>query len=600
MIESSVWDERISRAVKRREDWADDMSVQKARDFFEGKQNIQGWPENEWITINKIYSHLMAQLPILYSIDPYFYVKLKKSYNPDPEIIAQYEANAHIRQANLNYKKGELKLKEKARLCIQDAHFAYGVMKVRFSAGAAKNPQAGQPIKDEEGNEIKDENGEVLIQPDTLPVNKKYVLSRVHPDNFIFDEDAEELSDTWKFCAERIKMKRSDAEKDGRFKQKVIRDMQPQKIDDKKKGLVSAATQLFKGTPQNNANNDILVFWEVYDLAKMEWFIIGEGAKDYVKDPDGLPPGVEEHPYSFLRFTMKNKSPYPIPPLSQGIAPQNEYNLSRSRILRHRKRFNRKYEVLEQGLIDPDIGLSQLESGEDGTYIRVQQFGVVHPIQDAPLDMQTYTELSLLNNDLVEVLGTPDNARSIASADSATEASLMDKRLEVREGDRLSAVIDFIIDIARKLDQLAEVHMEKDEAVRISGPQGEFWETVKADAYEEIDGEYEYSVNVGASQPRLPDIERAQWTAFMSQVVIPMPHILTAPNFLKRMAEMYHIEDEAALKELQELGKKIMSGQMPPPGNTGVQASQGNPASEIIGKAMGALGGNNNGGGAQT
>ena len=55
-----------------------------------------------------------------------------------------------------------------------------------------------------------------------------------------------------------------------------------------------------------------------------------------------LPKGVDCHPYSILRFALTHDSPYPIPPVSQAIDPQKEYNLARSRILKHRKRFNRK------------------------------------------------------------------------------------------------------------------------------------------------------------------------------------------------------------------------------------------------------------------
>ena len=104
-------------------------------------------------------------------------------------------------------------------------------------------------------------------------------------------------------------------------------------------------------------------------------------------------------------------------------------------------------------------------------------------------------------------------------------------------------------------------------------------------------------MNLGASQPRLPEIERAQWIAFMSQVVIPFPHILTSPSIMRRMAEMFHIEDEAAIEEFRQLGLKIMSGQMPMPGGQGGGPSD-NPVASVMGAAMGALGGNANGGGA--
>ncbi len=84
----------------------------------------------------------------------------------------------------------------------------------------------------------------------------------------------------------------------------------------------------------------------------------------------------------------------------------------------------------------------------------------------------------------------------------------------------------------------------------------------------------------------------------MSQVIIPFPHVLTSPSFMKKMGELFHIDDENALEELRQIGLKMMSGEMPMPGNGGSQPSENNPAASVIGQAMGALGGNNNGGGA--
>jgi hypothetical protein len=95
----------------------------------------------------------------------------------------------------------------------------------------------------------------------------------------------------------------------------------------------------------------------------------------------------------------------------------------------------------------------------------------------------------------------------------------------------------------------------------------------------------------------LPDIERAQWIAFLSQVVIPFPHILTAPSFMNRVAEMFHIEDEAALAELAHIGSQIISGAMPMPGGGQGGGASDNPVAAIMGAALGPQGGNTNGGG---
>lgn len=590
-----TWEERITKAKKRKDDWRKQFNVDTGLSYYEGKQN-PGEPDGEWYTINKIWSHLQSQLPSLYSVDPYFYVRTKKSFNPDPKKIAIYDARGHIRQSYLNYLKGELELKPKARLCIQDAFFAFGVIKTHYYADQKKNPDYGKPLYDAEGNELKSDDGEALMEPESIPVNDRYCITRVHFDDFLWDEDAGPLSDKWCWVAERVRLTRDQAKR--RFNKATLKKMKPQ--DDKKDG--AQAKSSYFSLEGEKKDQDIYVLWEIYDLKNKEWLTICEGGSEPIESPDSLPPGVENHPYSILRFCLHHNSAYPIPPVSQAIDPQRELCTARSRVMKHRKRFNRKYEVLVTGLEDADIEIAKLETGDDGTCIRkTQPTQIVTPIQDAPLAQQDYLEIQAINNDLVEIFGSGDEARGIAGADSATQADIIDRRLEIREGDRMSLVSDFLTDIARKLDQLVKAHITRDEAVRIVGPEGENWQIVRAEDYQDIDGEFEYGINVGATAPRLPQTERAQWTAFMSQVIIPMPHVLTAPHFMRRMAEMYGIEDQAALDELRQIGQQMMSGQVPMPGGQG--GSQAgvptqNPVSAILGMAAGPMGGNTNGGGA--
>jgi hypothetical protein len=591
------WEERLQCAKKKRAEWAEQFQVQKGRDYFEGRTN-PGYPADEWINVNKIYSHLAAQLPLLYSIDPYFYVKLKKSYQVSPEDIAEYERRGKIRQAMLNYLKGELDLKAKARLAILDAHFEYGVMKVRRASESKKHPQAGEPIKGEDGKQLRNpDTDEKLVYPDYIPVNERYEIGRIHPADFLFDEDAGPLEDSWTWVAQHISMKKSEALQDGRYKKSAVKSIKPKSREEKKKENMGIVGTIKSWVSSDSKEDDEFVdIWEIYNLKTHEFLALGEDADDLLIQPKGCPKGIEKHPFVVLRFMLRDNSPYPIPPVYNALDPQKEYSLSRSRRVTHRKRFNRKYEAVVSKLEDPDTELPKLESGDDGTIIRVLANGAVTPIQDAPLDQQEMLEIQMLNNDLVEIFGSPGASRGVADADSATEASILDKRLEVREGDRLSEVVDMLTGAARKLDQLVQSHIDKDEAVKITGPQGEFWQVVRQDDYKEIDGEFEYEVNAGASQPRLPQIERAQWIAFMSQVVIPFPHILTAPSVMKRMAEMFGIEDEAALEEFRQLGQKMMAGLMPMPGGQGGGPSD-NPVAAVMGTAMGAMGGNTNGGG---
>lgn len=593
-----LWEDQINRAKKVRESWKKLFKVDMGIEYYDGKQN-PGYPESDWITINKIYSHLKARLPALYAADPYFYVKPKKSYTPNPMDIALYEKRAKIRQAYLNYLKGELKLKQKARLCIQDAHFAYGVLKSHYVSDEFENPDAGKPMMDAETPLI-GEDGQPLIEPETIPVNGKYKFTRVHPDDFLWGEDAGPLEDDWPWVAQRIRETFDKAEKNPRYSKVALKTIrgtseisgdEEKKREERKKGSdVKGRSEQIKKTkkPSNIGKPDILVAWEIYNLAENTWLIIAEGAEIPLREEGPLPVGIENHPFSILRFTMRDDSPYPIPPVSPGLDPAREYNQARSDIQKHRKRFNRKYEAVESQLAD-ESELDKLESGGDGTVIRVLATGTVSPIQDAQIDQTRYQELAYLGNEMTELFGgTSDESRGIAGADSATQAGILDKRLEIKEGDAMSEVVDWITTAASKMDQLVQANITGDEAVKVVGPQGEYWEMVRESDYQKINGEFEYTVNVGATIPQMPQVERSSWMAFLG-LLANFPQLLLSKRLFKRMAEMHHIEDEAMLDEVYAIGKMMMSGQLPMPGQQGSQPNVGEtrPVSAVGGMSGG-------------
>lgn len=601
------WEDRLCRAKKVRRDWKDLFQVDLAREYLDGKQMPSGWNKDEWITVNIIYSTLKSQLPALYSVDPYFYVKLAKSYTPDRSAIESMERKGKIRQAMINYVKREERLKEKARLSIQDAHFAYGVCKVHYYAEQKENPDKDLAMTDDNGELLYDDDRMPIKEPDVIPVNERYCITRIHPDDFLFDEDAGPLPDDWHWLAQQVRMPWNKAVKSGKYAKTAL-DSLKSKVSDspdseeerdrqtRKKGQLASLD--VKGRSERGITKpgktakdpETLIAWEIYDLDEQKWLTIAEGAESPLAGPDELPPGVEDHPFSILRFTLRDDSPYPIPPMSQGIDPQREFNTARSDVLKHRKRFNRKYEVNVNALIDPDRDLVKLETGDDGAVIPVQMLGAIGPIQDAPMDQQRYLEINYLRQDMIEVLGgASDESRGIAGADSATQAGILDKRLEMKEGDALSMVIDFLKEIASKLDQIVEANITKDEAVKVAGPQGEYWEMIRQSDYQDIEGQYQYDVNIGATMPRLPQMERQSWIAFLS-FLGNNPQFLLSRRLLTKAAEMHHIDDEALIDDLMGIGKQMMSGQLPVTGQSGSLPNVGEarPVSAMGGQAGGA------------
>ena len=576
--ECKDWLNKIDRAIKVKEEWLNSFRIALAYEYLEGRQRPPWIPEQEWITVNLVYSNLRAILPTLYRTDPYFYVKLKRSFQPNPLTIAMYEQRGRIRQSMLNYLKIELAMKEKVRLSIFDAMFQYGVIKTHYKADLVENPDKGNYIKDDNGEYIFDEYGELMNEPELLPARDSYVITRVHPNDFVVDEDAGPLQDDWSWVAQRIKRPAKEEKNDKSYTKEsrenvkaseILREIDKSANQRKKGGVVYA--------DKNKKEPEIVVEWEIYDLKNEQWMVVAEGNNDFLLNPQALPLGIEKHPFSILKFFERDNSFYPIPQVTQWIDPQREYCDLRSKILVHRKRFNRKYVVM--GEVDPNE-ISKLENGEDGTVIQVaagMMGSPVQPITDAPLDANHWQEIIALRKDFDDVAVGP-NQRGVGAGgvDSATEAGIIEKRVMIQEGDDIAKVTDFTASIARKLDQIVQANITKDQAIKVTGADGnDQWELVKQTDYDAIEGEYDYGVNIGDTLPQLPEIERSQWITFLTTIA-NAPQLALSKRLIQKTAEMHHIYDESMVDEIFQIAQKMMSGAIPRPGQQG--SAPGSPA----------------------
>lgn len=569
---AKAWMGKIKRAKDCKDEWYKKFRIALAYSYLEGVQIPRGYSAEEWITINLMYSNLRAILPTLYRTDPYFYVKIKKSYNPNPLAIAMFEMKADARQSFLNYLKGELRLKDKMRVSIFDALFQFGCVKVHHEADLIDNPHFGESLKDEDGNVILDDKGNTIAEPEFLPANEAYRITRIHPNDIYFDEDADALEDDISWVAQPIRSHVKDVQNDKRYDKKArenakpiesFSDMDKEREQRKKGGLLA---------DEGKKKPEVCVKWEVWDIKNRQWMVIDEGSESFLLKPQPCPPGIEEHPFVFLRFFPRDSSFYPIPPATQWIDPQREYCEARSKMLVHRKRFNRKYIAFDQAFDDAESELAKLELGQDGTILRAANqtyANPIIPIADAPLDANHWQEIMALRKDFDDVAVGPNQRGSAAGVDSATEAGILEKRALVQEGDDISQVSDFATRIAEKLDMLVQQHMTRDQAIKVVGQNGvESWRMIRAVDYEDIDAEYEYSVNISQMQPQLPEVERSQWLAFLT-LLASAPQLAMSQRLLKKTAEMHHIDDDTMIQELQQIAQQMVSGQMPMAGKQG-------------------------------
>lgn len=562
------WLDKINRAKKVKDKWRQDFRTDLAWNYFKGFQRPPYEQEDDWITLNLVYSTVLAMLPNLYNEDPYFYITLKKSYSPNPMDIALYEKKAKMRQAMLNYLKGELRLKKKGRLSVQEAFFKYGVLKICYHSELVENPDAGSLMYDDNARPIMNgETGDYFREPDLLPANESYKILRINSDDHLVDEDATPLDYNW--CAQRIIEPLEKVKKNKNYSaaaRKLVRAtaVKEDSYDSTRRDVKKKSA--FGDLGSDKKEPDLVVMWELYDRESKEWFLLAEDCEEYMVAPKPVPPGIEGDPFVTIRFTLDLDGWYPIPPASQWLDSQREINLTRSRFLKHRKRFNRKYEADAKLIGDNyENEIDKLVDGDDGTVVvkngtLAPGVPAIQPIKDAPLDQQMHTEYAYQRKDFDDLAIGANQRGAAQGIDSATEAGILEFRAKVREGDWRGLVVDFLSEAGRKIDQQVAANVTQAQAVKVVGPEGESWELIRETDYDDIAGEYEYSANVGTMAPQIPEIERAQWLAFLTAIG-QFPQLAMSEQLLKEAARMHNINNELMLQEIRRIAGAMVAGQ---------------------------------------
>ncbi len=597
------WLQKIEAAKKVKEEWKKRFQVELAYDMYEGVQRPPWVPVSEWVTINLLHPAMEAELATLYSGEPYFFVNVKRAYASDEPTLRGLEQIGKVRQAAINYLAKEDDLKPKARAAIKDAFFQYGVLKIHYETDSVENPTSGEPVPDDDGLPLVGENGEIVYQPDVYVERERYKITRIHPDDFLVDMDAGPLDEDVSWKAQRIRVPVEDVKSNKSYNAARSRVQATEVKEDEQE---RRARQLGAGAsmPKPDPEPDVAVLWEIWDNKNGQWCIVSEGLEDaFLQDPEAVPKGIERDPFADLRFTPRDSSWYPFPPMATRLDSQREYCDARSKLAVHRRRFNRKYEVASQYLED-DSELTKLELGEDGTIIRKTQPGVevVTPIRDAPVDSNVITEIAFLRKDF-DVLATGANQRGSGTGiDSATEAGVIEARTRLREGDRKQLVAELVSEVGRKLDQLLRAYLTEDLAISVAGPEGgEPWKLIGPSIYrdaEKIRAEFDYQIDLGTLTPIVPEVERAQTLALIQTLAGPGLVLMQDEGVANDILKSFGLENRPIAKGIVRIARQMAAqGQLPQQGGSvaGAPVAPNPGASETAG----AFGIDNSRGGAQ-
>lgn len=535
-------------------------------------------PRNK-ITVNVIGSSVRTLMPFLLNRRPNFIAHPR---------LPNFVDNAKLQGKLLNYFWKEIKVQKQVEIALLDAILCgHGIIETGWSY-RPDNP----------------ETGEVLEYNEHAGEDKPYVCA-VSPFLFFWDfESPSRDLDTSRWVIKAFFRNIQDVLHDENYDKNVrdkIRRMDYSPEEAKKfislgKDDLITESVVNRYNDMDDVNDKAIVLYEIFDKKFNEHLIYAGNVPD--------PLVREQNPYGYVDgfpFVKIDFITAPHDPFAFGLpywVQDSQFELNRIRTAQfdHLRRFNRKYEVAPQQLVDEEDGLNDLEHGKDGTLVKVKQIGAVQPIQDASIPQDKYNMGEIIKNDIFETLGIDSLLRggNLPSRTSATEVNTRSNMLSAKIDDYVTKVDDFVSDIGTQTLMHCQAYLESQAIIDLTGEEGVNWIDIPQ---EKISSEFILELE-STSKPRTdPEMEKSQLIQLFT-VLIQLAQMGVPVNFVeytKLLFEKLGIKEANKIVPFNMLPTQLAQGGMAPgqaASSTSPQQSQTagaavNPNSAVAGKASG-------------
>ena len=559
-IPDRYWKESINDANTYFNEWDKLFKCEKLEKYYEGKQ----WPQQEQLNydpyvINKIYETIQIKIADYIPVFPVYQVSAKPAnFEYDPEIAIQ---SAQLKQDTLNtlIDNPLIHFNEEIESAYRDHFFRFGIIEVGYSADWIMNPNAERPLlgSTTDENPNNQQRRKVKNEPRELPTDERIFFKHIKAKRFrVGGFDARYLERcTW--CGY---------------------------YDYVDKDQLLAIKNLLNKDQINNANlftpSSFIVDRDdkvrSYDNAVKIWHVWHNEARCRLLILDS--PRVTLFERKFKRLPLFDYRPdprllnegfYPIPPVYHWISPQNETNETREMLRSHRRRFIRKYQVLE-GKIDQEE-IEKFETGPDGALVVVKEINAISAIEGANLDASENTAIQTADDDLNKVSGTSSEDRGVADRTTATQAQIVNQRSQIRETKERDRVVKWLGVIGRESLLTARDKITLGIWINVSSPEGEnYLGEIKDDVpiykwitSEDLNDGYDFRINIDVTSlsASSQEDESEKFVKFLS-LLTQFPMIAFSPTLVREAAYRTGYRNMKAIKEFQKQALLMEFGRM--------------------------------------
>lgn len=496
-------------------------------DLYRGRQVIELTPEDR-ITVNVSFGTINVIFPSVSVNYPKITVQPNQPEQELPAAVVEglvnwqwrhFSYQPHFRSATKDWlmighgwlKVGYAFKEKEVKLNDDELGEEYGAQVAEADEYAAEYPDMAAELPTD------DEIYEHLSDKKLITVEDQPYVERVSPFDMYVDPAATCLEDAQWIC------------------QKIIRPLDEVRKDDSYKRSVRLAVEgdgnsysyrddreWRKRENYQNPEMSYVTIWEFYDLSSQTMCVWANSMDEYLVDSHELPFAFG-HPFVMIRNYDVPEHFYPMGDLESIESLQMELNKTRSQMMQARKKFGRKY-LVKESAFGPE-GRQALASDIDNTFVPVADEGtpfaeLVQPLPQVQFPPEIYNYTQVVEQDIATVSGVSEYQRGQIpeTRRTATEAAIISDSVSARSADKLATVEKCLAAVAERVVQVTQQFVTGEQVYRVMGPDGAYvwidW------TREQIQGEYDFAVEAGSTQPQNETVRR-QTAVAISQTMAP-------------------------------------------------------------------------------
>jgi len=569
---AQVWLPRIKKADTYFDNWSTKFKCDTLEEYFYGFQwTADGIPPVKYdrYVINYVFSTLEIKKPSILFKNVAFRVKPKPAGAEFDFMASAQRARNREDALNTVISDPENEFNEEIEQFIVDAFFRFGVMEVGYSANWVENPNAGKPILKSDNDPYADADApdNTLREPPELPENERIYFKRIMPWRFrVGGLDGTTFKKcSWVGYYDFFRLEDLKANKNLKNLDKL-----------EASGVFRTRSEDFGGStidiqsPENEEdlkNGDLLKCWIIFDPRKREKLIITTSGVTILQKK------YKNLPIVSLKFIEKLRGWYPVPLVFNWKHPQDEINEARDQQRAHRRRARRIY-LMQNGTFETDEEVAKLENGPDMTFVETQgpPADKIKPLENAPLDNIVTQDLMTSDADMNKISGTPGDYRASSDRTTATQASIVDQRAQLRETRAREQVASSLNKIGRLALITIQEHFtsafwvavrtnrnNEDFMGEFQAAQEEWRQLTTPDLGKDLD--FEVNISLDSISPVENDLTKKAFVEFLS-LLNNFPQLAFDPVLVREAAYRCNYRNEKVIARMAQMAMLAQLGQL--------------------------------------